>query len=74
MKPDENYIRKVDELIPLAEKAANDRIKGRKKMAVVAGVDGMPYKWDYWTQYFHEEMNRLADERRLRCWQGIVKH
>ena len=61
------YKDKVDALVDFAEKAAQERVKklGRETEERI-GVSGKPYKWDFLTQFFHEEMNRMCREKELR--------
>lgn len=61
------YESAINELIPLASHYATVRCKQVKATtAIRPGVDGKPYNYDYWTEYYHMEMNRLAIARGLR--------
>lgn len=53
---------KINAFIPLAEEIANQRVKALKKVSEKRphGADGGKFTWDYFTQFFHEEMNRLV--------------
>lgn len=55
-----------NELIPEAERVANAKVKalGKEDYPTV-GVDGGPLQWCYFTEFFHAEMNRLAEG--LKC-------
>ena len=54
------YEKARDALIPLAEAAATLRVKDfGEKWDLRCGADDKMVKWDYWTQFFHEEMNKL---------------
>jgi len=64
-----NYSEKIDDLIPEANKIALAQEKKHGKTYKTAmGVDGRPMKWHYYTQYFHEAMNKMAFERGIRPW------
>jgi len=61
------YIRKIDALIPTAEAEALEKIKSLKSSySIETGVDGKPYKYCFFTKFFHKAMNRLAFEEGLR--------
>ena len=61
------YRDKIDALVPFAEAEALKRVKEfGKKTEERIGIDGKPFKWDYFTQFFHEEMNRMCREKGLR--------
>jgi len=61
------YRDKIDALVPFAEAEALKRVKEfGKKTEERIGKDGKPFKWDYFTQFFHEEMNRMCREKGLR--------
>ena len=61
------YRDKIDALVPFAEAEALKRVKeyGRKTEERV-GVDGKLFKWDFFTEFFHEEINKLCKAERLR--------
>ena len=61
------YKDKVDALVDFAEKAAQERVKklGRETEERI-GKDGKLFKWCFFTQFFHEEMNRMCREKELR--------
>ena len=61
------YRDKIDALVPFAEAEALKRVKEfGKKTEERIGVSGKPYKWDFLTQFFHEEMDRMCREKELR--------
>ena len=67
------YEEEIDALIPQAEKEALGRLVGEsKKSEKRPGVGKLPsgkpilYSHCFFTQYFHESMNRLAYEAGLR--------
>jgi len=61
------YRDKVDALVPFAERAALKRVKKLgKETEERIGVSGKPYIWDFLTQFFHEEMNRMCREKEIR--------
>jgi len=63
------YSESIDALIPEAEKIANERVREiGKKWDPRKGPDGKIFRYDYFTRFFHEEMNRLASEKGLRTW------
>lgn len=59
---DSAYENARNQLIPAAEKAAEERVykKGRTSEKR-PGIDGDPYDHFFFTEYFHAEMNRLAE-------------
>lgn len=62
-----NYERDINELIPAAEKEATQKVSLLgKESEVRPGVDGLPYKWSFWTEIYHAAMNRMAFEAGLR--------
>lgn len=61
------YTDSIDMLIPKAEEEANRiaTLMG-KKSENRPGVDGNPYTYCYFTEFFHKAMNRMAKEKGLR--------
>ncbi len=69
MKPyhDPVYEAAIDALIPKAEKIAKQRAEEiGKEWDLRIGIDGKKFRWNYQSQFFAEEMNRLAAEKGLR--------
>lgn len=69
MEPDEDYIFKINELIPKAVSIANRELDirgvgGERRI----GVDGQMYIHDVFSELFHKAMNKLAFEMGLRPW------
>lgn len=63
------YTSAIDRLIPGASREATIRVRETgKKSEIRTGVDGNPVVHDFWSQYFHEAMNRRAAEHGLRSW------
>ena len=61
------YKDKVDALVDFAEKAAQKRVKKLgKETEERIGKDGKPFNWDFFTEFFHEEMNMMYREKELR--------
>lgn len=61
------HIEKIDALIPEAEKIAIRRVREfGKAWNWRIGAEGNKFRWDYWTQFFHEAMNELCKRERLR--------
>jgi len=61
------YKDKVDALVDFAEKAAQKRVKKLgKETEERIGKDGKPFNWDFFTEFFHEEMNMMCREKELR--------
>jgi hypothetical protein len=57
----------INALIPAAEKEATEKVKLKKKVSEERpGVDGKPFNWCFWTEYYHVAMNRMAIEKGLR--------
>jgi hypothetical protein len=57
------YVSERDSLIPLAEDRAKQRLKEfGKAWDYRKGVDGKNFRFDYETQFFHEEMEKLWAE------------
>lgn len=62
-----DYVRKINDLIPMASHYATVRTNQiGATTKVIPGIDGKDYHYDYWSEYFHSEMNRLAREKGLR--------
>ena len=61
------YRDKIDALVPFAEAEAQKRVKEYgKEVEERIGKDGKPFNWDFFTQFFHEEINRMCREKGLR--------
>lgn len=56
---------RIDALIPSAARLAHARVKRGEASKEVVGVDGNPYMNDMFSQYFHEEMDRMKREKGL---------
>jgi hypothetical protein len=57
------YVSERNSLIPLAEDRAKQRLKEfGKAWDCRKGVDGKNFRFDYETQFFHEEMEKLWAE------------
>lgn len=68
---DPEYIQQIDDLIPAAAEEAQQRLRerlatGKGRNLATSGRDGKIFYWSFYTQYFHEAMNRMARERGLR--------
>jgi len=65
-----NYSDKINKLIPEAVIITDLKMKKRKgrNFDTRIGKEGRPMRWCYWTQYFHESMNQLAYDAKLRPW------
>ena len=62
-----SYIDKIDALIDFATLTAEKRVKKLgKETKTVKGVNGVDIEWDYFTEFFHEEMDKLCREKGLR--------
>ena len=58
---DKAYEAARNKLIPEAEAVANRRVREQGAThKEVKGKDGVIFKWSFFSQFFHEEMNRLA--------------
>jgi|GEM_PF-6187126 len=58
---DKKYNAARVKLMAIAEAEANRRVTEHgSAFKLVEGHDGEPFKWSFFTQFFHEEMNRLA--------------
>jgi len=61
------YRDKIDALVPFAEAEAQKRVKKLgKEIEERIGKDGKPFKWCFFTQFFHEEINKLCKAEGLR--------
>ena len=61
------YRDKIDALVPFAERAALKRVKEYgKEVEERIGKDGKPFNWNFFTEFFHEEMDRMCREKELR--------
>ncbi len=63
----DEHEKRINSLIPVAEKEAimNVKLLG-KESEMRPGVDGKPFNWDFWTEFYHAAMNRMAIEAGLR--------
>ena len=67
MKKDRDYEEAINKLIPLAETAATKRlVEHGQHFESRLGANGHYYNHCFWTQFFHEEMARLAKQAGLR--------
>ncbi len=67
MKPDEKYELAINKLIPLAVKEAKNKVwLTGVKNAAMPGKLSVVYNHDYFSEYFHLAMKRLAIENELR--------
>ena len=58
----------INSLIPIAEIEADRKIKRLKSpFRSMKGKDESVFNYSYWTQYFHQAMNRMTKEEGLRC-------
>jgi hypothetical protein len=61
------YEKAINDLIPIASFRANALVKKLgKSVDERSGVDGKPFNHDYWTEFFHREMNIMTVEIGLR--------
>lgn len=61
------HIKSIDALIPMAIEEANRQVAILgKETETRPGVDGVPFNWDFWTEFYHADMNRMAIEKGLR--------
>ena len=57
----------INALISFAEKEATNKVTALgKKNETRIGKGGQKFKWDFWSEYFHDAMNRMAVEQGLR--------
>lgn len=63
-----NHKKQINALIPIASKRAKKRVRELRGITevLVIGIGGNIYPWDFFTEYFHEEMNKMAKEKGLR--------
>jgi hypothetical protein len=62
-----DYEKSIDALIPAAEKEATKKVAILgKETEVRPGVDEKSFNWDFWTEFFHAAMNRMAIKAGLR--------
>jgi hypothetical protein len=66
------YVAAVNGLIPLACKKATARVKKlgrfsepRVGACLKGGANPEPYQHDFWSEFFHQEMNQLKREHGL---------
>jgi hypothetical protein len=63
----QQYRKRINALIPTAVERADAVVKRTGKMSESrTGVDGKPYAWCLWTEYFHAAMKDLTLEAGLR--------
>ena len=66
-KKDREYVDKINMLIPLAEKMANDEVAiFGKKFETRNGAENSRYCHCFFTQFFHENMRRLTKKTGIR--------
>jgi hypothetical protein len=59
--------RKINELILIAEKEAKAKVASLgKAFEIRPGKDKKPWKYDFFTQFFHEAMDRMTIEAGIR--------
>lgn len=57
----------INSLIPRAEKMARKKVdRTGKGYESRIGVDGREYRHCFWSQYFHEAMNKLTKQHGVR--------
>ena len=62
-----DYVRSIDNLIPIAKKEATRKVAILgKETEIRSGADGKSFNWDFWTEFFHAAMNRMAIEKGFR--------
>jgi hypothetical protein len=63
---DADYDKARTALSFLAQRRATERVKATGvRSKSILDVDGKPGTHDYWTQYYHEEIEKLCKERGL---------
>lgn len=62
----EQRIALINRLIPLARKEAKRKVRENGREYELREHKGEPYHHDFWTEYFHEAMDRLTKEQGLR--------
>jgi len=71
------YIREIDRLIPIAQRAARERVVEFGKLTEdrpgykIVGGEVRDYQHCFFTEFFHEEMNIMAYEAGLRPMIGV---
>jgi hypothetical protein len=66
------HINKIDLLVPQAMKNADNRMRKhlKKRNYSYIGMEtpgGQPWRYDIWTEFYCDEMNRLTIAAGLRC-------
>lgn len=62
-----DYEKSINALIPAAEKEATRKVAiWEEKNEPRIGADGKNFNWDFWTEFFHRAMNRMAIKAGLR--------
>ena len=57
----------INALIPRAEQEATTKAANMpEQYETRTGAEGKPMNWHFWTEYYHQAMNRMAKQRRLR--------
>ena len=63
------YERKINDLIPQAEREANKKLKNLiEKFEIRIGNGGRKYRHCFRSEFFHKAMNKLAFTSGLRSW------
>jgi len=66
MESEKTYEKDVNFFIPIAEAKAKKQAKRKvQKFVLLPGADGRLYKHDFFTEFFHKELNRLCKEAGL---------
>jgi len=61
------HIKSINDLIPIAIKEANHQVAMLgKETEIRIGVDGKPFNWDFFTEFYHATMDRMTIEKGLR--------
>lgn len=65
-----DYENSINALIPAAKKEATQKVaalgKKSEERTFGSGKTKETFTWDFWTEYFHSAMNRMAIEAGLR--------
>lgn len=62
-----DYVSKINALIPTAHAEAKSKVvKLGKTSEIRPGKDGKDYNHDFFSEFFHKAMNRLATDAGLR--------